>query len=101
MSVEEQLKTAAESSVIVTAAGGGAMTAMFLPKGASLIIFYEDKQHYNKKNENPARLDWDYFNNAAYLRTHWFPITTMTETEDVNAFRSLVVHELDIISSHH
>ena len=103
-SVEEQARIAIESSVMITAVGGGAATAMFLPKGAALVLFFElaplpDDDEVPRENVTAARLDWDYFNNAAYIRTHWFPIETMDEDESLEALTNLVEHEL-IISSH-
>ncbi|GMI48869.1 hypothetical protein TrCOL_g7273 [Triparma columacea] len=98
-SVEEQAKIAIESSVMITAVGGGAVTATFLPKGATLVLFFPFDNNHQKGTA--ARLDWDYFNNAAYMRTHWFPIETMNEDESLTALADLVAHELQIISSHH
>ena len=98
-SVEEQVKIAMESSVMITAVGGGAVTATFLPKGASLVLFFTKKSRHHKSTA--ARLDWDYFNNAAYMRTHWFPIEEMDEDVSLDAFANLVKHELEITSSHH
>jgi hypothetical protein len=98
-SVEEQAKIAIESSVMITAVGGGAVTATFLPKGATLVLFFPFANNHQKGTA--ARLDWDYFNNAAYMRTHWFPIETMNEDESLTALADLVAHELQIISSHH
>mmetsp|Transcript_19968 Transcript_19968/g.41744 ORF Transcript_19968/g.41744 Transcript_19968/m.41744 type:complete len:502 (-) Transcript_19968:38-1543(-) len=99
MTSEEQIKLAAESSIMLTAVGGGSVTSMFLPKGASLILFYA-KTPSQRSNLIPARLDWDYFNNAAYLRTHWFPIEGMDETKSLTEMGKLIRHELEIISSH-
>lgn len=99
MTSEEQIKLATESSIMLTAVGGGSVTSMFLPKGASLMLFYT-KIPSQPSNLIPARLDWDYFNNAAYLRTHWFPIEGMDQTKSLTELGKLIRHELEIISSH-
>lgn len=100
LSVEEQVKLASQTAIYVTVCGGGAVTATFLPVGATVIIYYqmEGGRYNSRRTFLPARLDWDFFNNAAYLRPHWLPAETSEEPEDLDAFVKLVEHELDIIS---
>jgi hypothetical protein len=102
MSVVEQVKLASQSSIIITSCGGGAVTSMFLPKGASLIVYYDELggQQGNRKTSNPALLDWDYLNNAAYIRTHWLPIRKMSDQENMAALVQLIHNELEVISHH-
>mmetsp|Transcript_14797 Transcript_14797/g.24463 ORF Transcript_14797/g.24463 Transcript_14797/m.24463 type:complete len:366 (+) Transcript_14797:75-1172(+) len=98
-SLEEQLKIASETSIYVSACGGGAVTATFLPKGAALVLFYvETGGVQNNRNTGlPARLDWDVFNNMAWIRSHWLPSTSMDNVSDVELFTKLVGHELDLM----
>lgn len=95
-SLKDQMEIASQAVVYVTVCGGGAATATFLPKGSTLIIFYmEDGGRLsNHKTYLPARLDWDLFNNLAYINVHWLPMNTMFESDDMKAFVQLVKHEL-------
>lgn len=61
MSLKEQIEITSTASVYLTAVGGGSATAMFLPKGAHLILFYNPNQY----------LDWDFWNNFPHLNVHW------------------------------
>jgi hypothetical protein len=79
------------------------MIATFLPRGSSLILFYNpqgglDFQNF-KSNLKPARLDWDLLNNAAHIRVHWLPITDMDSAENVELFVALIRHELKVIAN--
>ena len=71
--LKEQVDIIRNAAIFVTAAGGGAVTATFLPRGATAIIFYGARavKKGGKKENTPARLDFDYFNNMGYIRTHW------------------------------
>lgn len=97
LSLEEQVEIASQTSIFITGCGGGAVTATFLPKGASVILYYvEDGGVKNNKNTGtPARLDWDLFNNFGYLKVHWLPKGTMQSETDLKALAVLVQHELD------
>ncbi len=97
--INEQVKAVAESAIIVGACGGGASTNMFLPKGAGMILYYPDKPS-GRGHNYPARLDWDYFNNAGYARVHWLPISEKDSEEDVDLFVKLVKNEIETISHH-
>mmetsp|Transcript_2050 Transcript_2050/g.2097 ORF Transcript_2050/g.2097 Transcript_2050/m.2097 type:complete len:206 (-) Transcript_2050:100-717(-) len=101
--IEEQMQITSKTSILITACGGGAVTAMFLPKGAGLIMYYNDVNKGEKQGTNgktPAHLDWDFLNNAAYLRTHWMPISTRKSPTDLNVFLNLVRNEIETISHH-
>ena len=101
MSLKEQVELVAGASIMVTMCGGGAVTAMFLPKGASLFAFFNAKE---KGGDTAPRLDWDILNNLGYLRVHWMPrpkkssSSNETSEADYEAFVRMVDHELDIIS---
>ena len=95
-SVKEQAEMIVDTSIYITVCGGGAFSALFLPKGASLMVYFNEDEGIRR---TPARLDWDYFNHMGYVRTHWLPRPKATKKEiDLEAFTSLVDHELDIIS---
>ena len=92
-SLEDQIRIASESAIYVSACGGGAVTATFLSRGASLILYYSEYV----EDDIPARLDWDLFNNMAWVRTHWLPANTMDK--DIDLFVKLVARELDLIQN--
>ena len=97
LTLQEQVKLATQTSIFITGCGGGAVTATFLPKGATLIIFYNEVggRVGNKQTNLPARLDWDYFNNLAYINVHWFPSGTRYNAEDLASFLSVVRDDLN------
>ena len=105
LSLVQQAELVSTTAIFVTVCGGGAVSATFLPKGASLFVFFHDEEG---KNGRPVRLDWDYLNHLGYVRTHWIPRPKQTKampgsalgpTEiDYDAFVRLMDHELDIIS---
>jgi hypothetical protein len=83
----DQVNIASESAIYITACGGGAVTATFLSKGASLILFYTEQGGIGM----PARLDWDILNNMAWIRSHWLPAKTMDD--EVGVFVDLLKQE--------
>mmetsp|Transcript_18916 Transcript_18916/g.28756 ORF Transcript_18916/g.28756 Transcript_18916/m.28756 type:complete len:549 (-) Transcript_18916:143-1789(-) len=106
MSVMEQIRMVSGASIFITMCGGGAISAMFLPRGASMFAFYNEG---DGEGGTPARLDWDLLNNIGYLRLHWLPRPQKSYTRrgkamegpgqhDYDAFVKLVEHELDVIS---
>ena len=99
-SVEDQLQIASKSAIYVTGNGGGAVTAMFLPRGASVILYFleDGGREANGNTGGPARLDWDIFNNMAWIRSHWLPANTRNTAKDIDILVKLVAHELDYIS---
>lgn len=104
MTLKEQVEMAASTSIFITVCGGGSMTATFLPKGASVIVYYNpyggfDFHSYNLTGK-PARLDWDLLNNAGYLRIHWLPISTMDQEKDLNMLLALVRLELQAFNGY-
>jgi hypothetical protein len=101
LSVKEQLEIASGASVYITLCGGGAVTAMFLPKGSSVIVYYSESSgfHNGRPSGTPALLDWDLFNSMSHLRVHWLPRNTMSGKTDGRALTLLIEHELEIIDS--
>jgi hypothetical protein len=103
LTLKEQVELASTTNIFVTTCGGGAMTATFLPRGASLILYYQasggfDFSQFNQTG-GAAYLDWDLFNNAAYLRVHWLPIESMNTREGLEALMYLVRQEMDVFSN--
>ena len=90
--MKDQIEIVNESSIYVSTAGGSSAIATFLPRGSSLILFYNDIDEL--KAFGPSYLDWDFWNNAEYLRVHWLPISTMDD--DVDIFVALVQYELEV-----
>ena len=68
--------------------------------GAAMIMYYLDTNDATKDNryKYPARLDWDYFNNAGSMRVHWLPFSTMDNDRDLEVLIKLVLNEIDTIS---
>lgn len=102
MSLTEQLEVTTASHIFISACGGASMTSTFLSRGASLILFYNptgglDFESFSP-NQQPARLDWDLLNNAGHLRVHWLPLTTMDNSNDLQLFVHLVLHELEVLN---
>jgi hypothetical protein len=97
LSLYEQLNIASQTSIFVTMNGGGAVTAMYMPRGSSLLLYYLEYGGVvnGVLNGKPARLDWDLFNNMAHLKVHWLPEGTMQTDSALGAFLLLVQHELD------
>ena len=100
MSLKEQLEISSQASIFITSCGGGAVTSMFMPRGSSVIMYYlEDGGAIdNRLTGKPARLDWDLFNNLAYLKVHWLPAGTMQTDPDIKALFLLIQHELEGLS---
>lgn len=106
LSIKEQATLLSDTCVFVTVCGGGSVSGVFLPRGASILIFFHEEDGVRK---TPARLDWDFFNHATWLRTHWLPRPKLAPVMggsphgptalDLNVFVRLVEQELDIISN--
>ena len=95
-SLREQAEITSQASIYVSGCGGGAVTSIFLPRGASALLYYPPKLGHTtnpfKFTKTPARLDWDLFNNMGYIRAHWFPRNS--KKEDLNVFLEVIQHEL-------
>ena len=103
LSVPDQLNIARQTSIYVTLCGGGAVTAMFLPRGSTVIVYYSEDSGFDtqtgKPTGQPALLDWDLLNSMSHLRVHWLPRNTMGGRIDERALTLLIQQELDIIDS--
>jgi len=101
LTLQEQVDIASQASIFVSLCGGGAVTAMFLPRGSSVILYYgEDSgSEGNKLTGKPALLDWDLFNSMSHLRVHWLPRNSRGKKVDERALILLIQHELAIIES--
>ena len=99
LSLSEQVEMASKAAVWVTSCGGGAVTATWLPRGATVIIYYDSEGSIvrNRRTHSPARLDWDLFNHMSYLRVHWLPTKDMDSPEKLNVLTQLIRSELHII----
>jgi hypothetical protein len=99
--LSEQLQLVTETSIFVSVIGGATSTATFLPAGSSIVLFFNDMDDFvdNVKDGRPNMMDWDFWNNASYLRVHWLPIKSMDEVADLESFRLLIQHEISILSN--
>lgn len=97
LSAYEQARITIGTAVFVTVSGGGAATATFLPRGSSLILYYDERGSMNEKN--PARLDWDLLNNI-YIRTHWLPLRVCEKQDEIETMVQIIANDLDVIKRH-
>merc|ERR1712157_422877 len=101
--LNDQVELVSDAAIMVTMCGGAAVTSMFLPRGASIFVYYNNQY---RKLGAPPRLDWDLLNNLSYLRVHWLPrpeerkrmMHEGPREADFQAFVSLIDYELDLIS---
>jgi len=98
-SMPQQMKLLSQTCVLISACGGGASTALFLPKGASLVLFFNDRAPTKTGPRLPARLDSDYFQNLGYLNVHWLPSSSMMEENDLNLFTTLLYSQIVNLAS--
>jgi hypothetical protein len=100
LNVKEQIQLATETAVFVSVVGGSASVATFLPRGSSVILFFNDVNEFtdhSSRKDFPSMIDWDFWNSAAHLRVHWMPMKSMNETVNHNALVELVKSELSTI----
>lgn len=95
--LRQQIDLALRTNIYISAAGGGAVTAMFLPRGASIFLFYPEVGLLTSglTHKAPARLDFGYFENAGYLRPNWFPVLSMDTREGLELFCLAVQREIE------
>jgi hypothetical protein len=84
MELAKQIQVVAQSTIYVSACGGGSFPAFFLPKGATLIL-YGDKDMY---------LDFDVHNNFGLGRVHWLSLQSMENDYDV--LEELIRDEIEV-----
>jgi hypothetical protein len=101
LSLYEQMELASRTAVLVTFCGGGAVTGMFLPKGASLIIYYQHNGgiRNGKPTGDLAMLDWDLFSAMSHIRVHWIPLSLRGNPVGQAGLVFLIQHELLLIDS--
>lgn len=94
--LNEQIRIATKSSVYISVIGGATVTATFLPNGASLILFVNDIDQFVDDNQEkgPVYMDWDFWNNASYLRVHWMTISSMDNSVDLEVLVKVVRNDL-------
>ena len=80
----DQMKLASSACVYVTAAGGGAFTAQFLPKGSSIILYH----HASGEHLHKGRVDWKVFNAASWMRSTYLDHTEAGNIEKLTAMIS-------------
>lgn len=96
--LRDQIQAILQSSVLVSTAGGSTATAMFLPRHASLILYFSSDESFvgrSRKKDFPTMMDFDYWNNAAYLRVHWLPTGSMDEDFHLEFLVDLIRSELE------
>ncbi len=102
LTLEEQIESAMDTSVFVSVIGGSTSIASFLPRGSTLILFFNDENSFvgktRKKDTMPTMMDYDFWNNAAYVRVHWLPTGSMDEALGIQTLVRLIENELSIAS---
>jgi hypothetical protein len=97
LSLPEQLAVMRETSICVSVIGGSVSTAMFMERNTSLILFYNNVNDFVKGGPSrhmPNFMDWDFWNNASYLRLHWLPLKTLDSDKDLELLGDLLSSEL-------
>lgn len=88
LSPKQQMELSSRTCVYLTAAGGGAFTAQFLPKGSALLLFQDSAaEHLHQGN-----VDWKVFNSASWLRTQF--LHHRVATGNVSRVLELVAREV-------
>lgn len=91
LSVEEQAQLVRQSAVYLTNHGGGSASALFLPRGATLIIY-----HGIGKQKEPKMLDRHLWNSLGYARVLWVhPV----DHHNVEKSMNLIQYSLETFSS--
>jgi capsular polysaccharide biosynthesis protein len=90
LSMKEQVELVRVSAIYITNHGGGSASAIFLPRGATLIIY-----HGIGRLGEPKMLDRHFWNSLGYARVLW-----VHPTNHKNVVRSinLIRYGLDTFS---
>eukprot|EP00977_Amphora_coffeiformis_P018609 scaffold6610_cov163-Amphora_coffeaeformis.AAC.3 len=88
MSLVKQVSFISETSILVSATGGGTATATILPNGSSLILLYGQSKGL------PQYLDFAIFENAGYIQPHWLPLD-WSAAQRSRAIVDIMSHELE------
>jgi hypothetical protein len=101
LSVPEQISIVSNTAIYISLCGGGAVSGMFVPKGASILLYYSEHGGIDSSRERfnymPALLDYDLFNSLTYVRVHWLPLSTVDTRRDVTTLIALIQHEIEKI----
>ena len=85
LSLQAQLEWMQTTTVWISVMGGAASTALFLPRGASVILYYDSEHDLVRgstaKKAMPTMMDWDVWNHASHLRLHWMPIPPQSSND--------------------
>lgn len=87
LSMPEQAQLVRESTVYLTNHGGGSASAVFLPRGATLIIY-----HGIGRQGEPKMLDRHFWNSLGYARVLW---VHPTDHHNVEKSMNLIQYGLD------
>jgi hypothetical protein len=94
LTLREQVDLMSTTAVFISVVGGGASTAMFLPKGAHVILYYLPYHSY---------LDYDFWNQFPHLNIHWVPHFRIRKDErkeqHVKSLIKLISKELDALDA--
>jgi hypothetical protein len=94
--MEEQLQSILDTKVLISVVGGSVSTATFLQRNTCLILFYNDMDDFVSGAPGmPTMMDFDFWNNASYLRVHWLPLSTMDSEKDLTLLMYLIQEQLD------
>ena len=96
--LRDQLLAITQASVLVSTTGGSTASAMFLPRHASLILYFSSDESFvrrSRKEDFPTMMDFDFWNNASYLRVHWLPTGSMDEDFHLKFLVDLIRSELE------
>ena len=94
--LKEQAQLMVDANILITGCGGGSVTGMFLPRGSTVILYYNSRGGLvgGRPSGTPARLDWDLFNNLSYVKVHWIPMNTKNNASDLKSLLTLIQHEI-------
>ena len=84
ISPEDQAAVCSRAAVIVSDSGGGAVSAIFLPRGAAVVLLIRtdlDVSTYGKRRK-VAPLDWDLWHHLGYVRVRWFDPTGLDKARE-------------------
>lgn len=88
MTLMEQVQLALHTRVWISAAGGSNLMAIFLPRGATAVVYY------GKNSHGGEFLDWDLLHNLGHIRVHWMPLSGMNDPLHLDQLYRLVRREL-------
>ena len=96
----DRIVSAAQSHFYLSVMGGGEsiLPALFLPRGATLILFFNDQQEYvrgkKRTSTRPVMLNWDVWQHLSHVRVHWMPLRTRNNPQDREVLLSLIRNEM-------